>query len=125
MDLDEMLEVLRRWGRGMPWVDESCGQDLAGTEFRFDLECPELGCSEPWFAVALVEDGLGDGPEVRVVLPAWLARRGVALGWAAGLVDLPRGRTVAHLAFPTTSTELGALERLLELPTRLRSNAGR
>jgi hypothetical protein len=79
------------------------------------IDCPELGCSELWFTMALVDDGLGEGPEVRVVLPAWLAHRGVALGWAAGIVELPGGRTVANVAFPTTSTELCALQRLLEV----------
>jgi len=96
-------------------LDESRGRDASGTEVRFAIECSELGCSEAWFAVALTDGGPGDEPEVRVVLPAWLARRGVALGWAAGIVDLPAGRTVANVAFPTTATELCALERLLEV----------
>jgi len=115
IELDEMLDALCRWGRGTPWVDESRGRDASGTEVRFAIECSELGCSEAWFAVALTDGGPGDEPEVRVVLPAWLARRGVALGWAAGIVDLPAGRTVANVAFPTTATELCALERLLEV----------
>jgi hypothetical protein len=111
----DMLGALCRWGAAMPWVDESRGQDHAVTEFRFAIDCPELGCSEAWFAVALVDGGPGDGPEVRVVLPPWLAQRGVVLGWAAGVVDLPGGRTAANVAFPTTSTEFCALQRLLEV----------
>ena len=112
---DEMLDALRRWARGTPWVDESDGQELSGTEFRFAIDCPDLNCSEAWFAVVFGDGGACDEPEVRVVLPPWLARRGVAIGWAAGILDLAGGRTIADVAFPTTSTELCALERLLEV----------
>jgi hypothetical protein len=114
-DLGDMVDTLWRWGMSLPWVVELPSTEKPGLGRLLVVDCPVLACREPWFAVNAFGDGLDDGPEVLVVVPNFVAQRGVAVGWAAGIAELPGDRTMIAVALPTTSAELGALQRLLEV----------
>ncbi len=60
-------------------------------------------------------DDLQFGPEVAVVLPTRIARRGARIGWATSATDVDRLRSVATIALPTTVPELFALQGLLSV----------
>jgi hypothetical protein len=103
---------LERWVLSLPWVERAgmlAGEERAG---EFAVVCPPLGCRSVWLFVTAQEDDCDDF-DVYVVLPRQLAQRGVAVGWAASLLDLTADRVLAGIATPTTPAELSALQALL------------
>ena len=115
MDLEVMAGAVCRWGASLPWAEERAYAGDGKLGSAFVVECPPLGCVEPWFTVHLSSDDLDYGPEVRVMLPTAIARRGVLVGWAAGTIDLAADRTLVTMPLPTTASELTALQHLLHV----------
>jgi hypothetical protein len=114
-DPRDVLDTLYRWGASLPWVAEAPFRRRELLVRRFVLDCPLFDCAELWFAVNAGPQDLEDRPQVLVVLPASVAHRGMALGWAARLVELEGDRIIAEVAVPTTTSEFCALQRLLEV----------
>jgi hypothetical protein len=114
-DLGDIVDALWRWGISLPWAVELPPTEKPGFGRLLVVDCPVLACREPWFAVNALGDGLDDGPGVLVVVPDFVAQRGVAVGWAVGIAQLAGDRTMIAVALPTTSAEFGALQRLLEV----------
>jgi hypothetical protein len=114
LDLDDVIATVCRWGSGMPWVVAAPGTGALCVGDWFVIDCPVLGCTQPWFAIEALGD-LENGPEVAVMLPSPLAHQGVAVGWAERAVDLDTCCSIAVVALATTLDELGALEKLLQV----------
>jgi hypothetical protein len=115
VDLEVMAGALCRWGASLPWAEERSYAGEGKLGCAFVIECPPLACSGAWFTVHLSSDDLDDGPEVRVMLPTAIARRGVLVGWAAGTIDLAADRSLVTVPLPTTASELTALQHLLQV----------
>jgi len=109
-----MVDALCRWAVSQPWVVEWPATE-AHVVCRFVVDCPVLDCREPWFTVSSVSENLDEGPEVLVAVPAPIAHRGAAVGWAVSVARLDEDRMVVAMAMPTTSAELSALKQLLEI----------
>jgi hypothetical protein len=114
VELDDIAGALCEWARSLPWVTELPAAEPVGAMCRFNIDCSALACGERWFAVVALAPDV-DAPEVLVVLPDTVARRGVRLGWAADCIGLGGDSALASLPIPTTFQELRALEHLLEL----------
>jgi hypothetical protein len=113
-DLDDILGELCLWAAGMPWVAESpCGE--RETLRLFMLDCGPLSCREPWFAINVIDDDTDDGPGIVVILPDAIADRATAIGHAAGIEPIGRGRSITAIGLPTSGSEFQALQRLLEV----------
>jgi len=122
---DEMVDGLCTWAAGMPWVIES-SISAHRALLLFVVDCPDLGCHEPWFAVGVIEadprepgtaDSAAAGADTGIyaVLPDALALRGVSSGWVGGIEAVGRDRFLSSLPSPRTDEEYCALQRLLEV----------
>jgi hypothetical protein len=115
MDLDDMIEVLCRWGASMPWAVELPASHASEVRHGFVVDCPVLGCRRPWFAVDALATDLENGPEVVVILPSSSAQRGAASEWAARVGEDDGCCAIMEVALPTTLQELSSLQGLLEV----------
>ena len=112
---DEMVRALCRWGASLPWVLELARSETGSFVRRFVIECPDLDCCEPWFAVDPMPDCADDGPQVLLIMPKDLAGRVVARGLALSIAHLDADCMIIAVALPVTSSELLALEQLLQV----------
>jgi hypothetical protein len=115
VDFDDVLAALCGWAASLPFALELPRPDVDPLRRRFVVDCPPLGCREPWFAIGTFTADDDSDPAVVVVLPARLAERGVSVGWAVRIGELDGGRTIAGVALPTTPGELHGLQGLLEV----------
>jgi hypothetical protein len=107
------VEGLRRWVVSLPWVVE-LPRAGATDPLRFAVDCPPSDCNAVW----LLFDPVGDRrtpPTIIVTLPAAVARRGVAAGWAVDITDLGDGRQAVAVATPATGDQFRALQALVVL----------
>ncbi len=115
IDLGDMVDALCGWARSMPFAEELPRPDADPLRRRFVVDCPALCCRAPWFALGTFGADDAMGPAVEVALPAPLARRGAAVGWAATVGDLGYDRTIVGIALPTGIDELRGLQGILRV----------
>ncbi|HVM66021.1 MAG TPA: hypothetical protein VMU14_14240 [Acidimicrobiales bacterium] len=115
VDLDDVLAALCGWAASLPFALELPRPDLDPLRRRFVVDCPPLGCREPWFAIGAFSTDHDVDPAVVVVLPPRLADRGASVGWAVRIGELDSGRAIVGVALPTSAGELRGLQGLLEV----------
>ena len=113
-ELAGVLDELRLWAIGMPWVVES----LSGAPERlnlFMLDCPALCCHEPWFAISALDDDTDDVPGIVVILSDAVAERAALIDGGAGFARIGRQRSITVMRLPTSEQDFRALQLLLEI----------
>jgi hypothetical protein len=107
-----VVDELCTWAGSLPWVVQEPLPAGEGAVQRFTVDCPPLGCRRTWLTLQQSE-ALACALELFVVLPWRVARRGIAVGWAALVGELGDDLLIVGVAVPSTSTELLPLEALL------------
>ena len=107
-----LVDELCNWARSLPWVIEWPAEP--GESRCLTVACAPLGCRRVWLVVC-PSGGVGDDPDLQVVLPRRIGHRGVAVGWGVLITELDEDRMLVGVAVPTTIAELQALEALLKV----------